>query len=369
MNLRERLGKQYEDLLNKSITQLGNSVRLHAALNKAKTDKVTIAFLGGSVTNGCCPTGITENTFGNVFCNYFSNTYCNGMECNNINASYSGTDSYMGLAFAELKVRKEEPDIVFVEYAINNAMDRASIISFESLIYKLMNWECKPAIIMVIVANSDYYTCSSYMEMVATHYQLPVINIYQLLKEGIEQGIIEWRDYSDDYGHPSDQGHQLIADCIIQLFDRLKNSNESIIHRPKEACFGTAYANFEFLDHHSKELQESGSFIAAETIPVLSKGWRHSKNSGTNPFRIQLTCQSLFIIYEQSNDMEYGEIEVFVNGYLIESIDSYSIYSWQNPYIKMVINDIDTEEHHIEIRMRPGDEYKEFSLLGFGIVR
>jgi hypothetical protein len=275
----------------------------------------------------------------------------------------------MGLALAEDRLRKEKPDIVFIEYAINNGIDKLHMAAFESLINKLLHFESKPAVIPIIVCNVEFYTCSSYMELTAKHYALPAVNIYHVIKTGLEKGIFEWSEYSCDYGHPSVNGHRLIADCIMELMEQFRERESTPYRIPRKACFGRDFTDLIYFGRKSLPVEENGSFEPSVTIMEFPDGWRYQKNKSNTPMRFSVTCKSLFILYEINNSMDYGEIEVLKEGKVICRIDGYSIYGWGNPDIRLVFQEAESKLLQFEIRMRPGDENKKFFLLGFGVVR
>jgi lysophospholipase L1-like esterase len=212
--------ESYHNLIKLSVSDFGNSSRLNKATEKARSGPVTIGFLGGSVTIGYSPSGMLEENYPTQLCRMFTKKFGIEGQCNCVNFGLGSENSILGLAFAEDRLRKEKPDIVFVEYAINNGIDKLHMAAFESLITKLLRFESKPAVIPVIVCNAEYYTCSSYMELTAKHYALPAVNIYNVIKAGLENGLFEWSEYSSDYGHPTVNGHRLIADCIMELLEQ-----------------------------------------------------------------------------------------------------------------------------------------------------
>lgn len=368
MSLVQLTMEEYDEIISQAIS--GNSYRIKKAIEKAKNEKVTIAFLGGSVTMGYTPEGMIRENYAEVFCRSFAEKYCNyGYNC--MNTGVSGTGSMMGLAFTENKIRDTNPDIIFVEYAINNGLDKLQITSFESLIDKLLRFGSNPSVIPVIICNEELYTCSGYMELIARHYDLPVINIYHMMKICLERGSLEWRDYACDYSHPSVQGHKLIADCIIKLFDEIEAgaSRYDSYSIPINSCFSREFSQFELWDHrYVKELERS-AFTPSDANPFFPYGWTYGKKDNSNDFCITILCKSLFILYEQSNNMEYGEIEVWEEDKIIYSIDGYSIYGWNNPDIKLVIHEEEARLHKLVIKMCRGDANKEFLMLGFGVVK
>lgn len=369
MNIGEYSKDRYLQIYELAVSNKGNCDRIQKAINKAENEAVTVAFLGGSVTEGYNPERRIINNYAKRFCSYFQEKYCKDSNCICVNQGLSATDSMLGLVFADNCIKKVNPDIVFIEYAINNSMDRTMIKTYESLIYKLLEMDSQPAVIPIIVCNRDFYTCSGYMETIAKHYNLPVINLYNVIKQGIDSGSMSWDQYSNDYAHPTEEGHRMIFEGILQLFEHIESMMDYKDYLPNEPCFGREFHTLEYYDRGSAHPIELGSFHETDTLPSFQQGWSYVQGTGNQPFRINIECKSFFLIYEQVNEMEYGEIEILDGDTEIGSIDSYSIYGYHNPEIELVINEEVTRQYQIHIRMRKGDEDKKFSILGFGIVR
>ncbi len=368
MHMGEEAGNGYRRLLPDVVTNRGNHARIQAAIRKAEDKPVTVAFLGGSVTTGYNPAGMIEENYGKLFCEYFQNKYSKNNDCICENHGFAAANSLLGLMIADLYVKNVRPDLVFLEYAINNGMDKISIASYESLAYKLLGMESRPAVIPVIVCNEDLYSCSGYMEKIARHYDLPVVNLYQVIRQGLAQGIMIWGEYSNDYGHPTSNGHRIIFEGIKQLFENINNNPDKKDYDTLEACFSRDFSTVEYFDHSSMTVEESGSFHQTDTISLFPRGWSYQKGTGNRPMEINLVCRCLFLIYEKSNSMEYGAIEILEDDTVISTIDSYSIYAFNNPDITPVLNEAAARPYRLKIRMRKGEEGKKFSILGFGIV-
>jgi len=369
MSTMQNSSREYEDMICQSLTEYGSSDRLRKAMNKAQTDTLKIAFLGGSVTHGYTPNGMIAENYTVLVAKKITDNYCKDGNHIEVNTAASTTGSIVGLALAEGRLRDTEPDIVFVEFAINNAMDKLQIAYFESLIDKILHYDTQPAVILVILCMKDFYTCSSYMELIAKHYELPVANVYMALKMGIEQKVIQWECYSCDSSHPIEEGHKLIADCILQQLEHSLAKEDEVYELPLEPCFSREFSSYELLDHNSLFPQEGSYFTAAVTNEMFPCGWNYSNKNGSEAFRFTLACKSLFVLFELSNSMDYGEIEILEEGRSIARIDGYSIYGWYNTEAKLVIHERETKLHQLEIKIRKGDENKKFCLLGFGVIR
>ena len=82
----------------------------------------------------------------------------------------------MGSILTEKYIRRTAPDIIFVEYAVNESKSPDGIAMFEGLIRKLLKLESDPAVVVINILNSELYSCDDFMRLVGLHYDLPVIS-------------------------------------------------------------------------------------------------------------------------------------------------------------------------------------------------
>ena len=138
-----------------SLTNLGNTYRLKNAIEKAKNgEDVTVAYIGGSITEGDNkPTCYAARSY-----DYFVETFAkNPDKCHYVNAGISGTPSVLGSLRLENDVLNHNPDIVFVEYAVNDGGEDIYYDAYESIIRACLEHESKPAIILLFARSSTVW--------------------------------------------------------------------------------------------------------------------------------------------------------------------------------------------------------------------
>ncbi|MDR2706356.1 MAG: SGNH/GDSL hydrolase family protein [Planctomycetaceae bacterium] len=210
-------------------------------LNKGET--VKIAYLGGSITaaNGWRPK-TTE---------WFKKTFPNA-KIEEIHAAIGGTGSDLGVFRLGHDVLQYQPDLLFVEFAVNDggALPENIWRSMEGIVRQ--TWKSNPKTDIVFV-----YTISealakepregicnrsmSSMELLADFYGIPSINfavpVFALEKSGkllfkgesAPEGVIL---FSTDSVHPLDAGHQIYAQTVAESFEKMKET-KPVDHQPK----------------------------------------------------------------------------------------------------------------------------------------
>ncbi len=318
-------------------------------------DVVKIVYLGGSVTAGYNPESGTEyenyvKLSFDLFCKKTKNN-----SCLYLNLGFVGANSLLGLSLADRFLTTYMPDIIFVEYAINNSMDNESMMAYEGLIRKLLAIKSRPAVIPLHIANNDFFTAESYMKTIDDHYSLQSISAAEELKKLIDERKIKWKDYSSDSGHPNKWGHEFLTDCISKYYSRIwKEKFIPEIKGEIEPCYSKEYAAYRNIDFENiRDLYMNGFVFENknELFPcgITSTGIGQSIVSFTEKFRI------LFIIFEQSNNLNCGELQVYIDNNYTENISGYSVHGWNNPCIKIIFHNDSEAFHDVKLVMKNSD--------------
>lgn len=319
---------------------LANSGMRHNPLRKA-------AFIGGSVTQGYNP---NENVtpYPEIVKKRIEEITRNDLEI--LNIGISGTTSVMGILQTENQVNKFAPDIVFVEYAINEALTPKGTQAFESLIRKLLFLPCKPDVAIISVYNKDLYSCQEFMTLTAKHYNLPAVQLMNGLKPYIDDGKLAWEDYSPDLGHPTAFGHEIITECVVKaVFAAEKGSCE--IPMP---LFGSPF--------ESVQLYDLSVFGKTEKFYDFNAVLLDKKLTLDEEFSV------LIIMFRQCNDNDTASAKVIIDGKNCAELQGNSIFGWNNPYVKIVFEDRTKKYHHVEIATVKGNENKPLLIGAIGIM-
>lgn len=358
-NLIKRIAKH-------SLINIGNNYRIKTVMEKAsKGETVTIVYLGASITNGL----MTEEKecFTVKSYNYFLKNFGNENNVTYINAGESGTSSVFGLIRVERDVLAYEPDIIFVEFAVNDTKNNICRMAFEGLVTRMLTSERQPVVVLLFAVSEVGYTCQGQMKQIGIHYDLPMISIKEGIMPEINANRITWKYYSDDLGHPNNQGHSLIAEMINHYFETAYKKAKDIEYKlPEKAFYGLQFQNMVMLDSLNAKLDTTGGFKPTETITTMKNGWVRKAGASMKSFLFNLECRSLFVVYKESSDINTGTVEVYVDGKLQLLLNGYNSMGWDNPVTKIVFHEQDAELHTIEIKALACDAEKEFTILGFG---
>lgn len=231
---------------------------LSNSIKKLKTGKnVTIAYLGGSITNHEGYRVYTTDWLKKEFPK---------ANITSINAGIGGTGSDLGVFRLQNDVLKFKPDLVFVEFAVNDAGTDSVIMcnAMEGIVRKIkkQNPNTEICFLYTIMKSmlpafekGELFRSVRLMERIATHYGIPSINfgvdVYRLLKDDklifqadkdvkIENKII----FTNDNVHPTlDQGHKVYTQTFIAAIKEIQQTTAVKCNKIPKAMFEGLFDN------------------------------------------------------------------------------------------------------------------------------
>lgn len=384
----------YKSMISKSLLSKGNNKRLKAAIEKAERgEEVTIAYIGGSITQGAGAKPINTECY--AYKSYFKFKEMfgkdGGKNIHFVKAGVGGTSSELGVIRYErdiLRDEKVEPDIVIIEFAVNDADDETKGICYESLCLKALSGHNKPAVILLFSVFVSDWNLQDRLSPVGWHYNLPMVSVkdavveqFKLTKE--EGNVISKRQFFYDIYHPTNDGHTVMVDCLAYLFSETKKSaidKEDIITN-KMAIIGNYFADLHLLDrNHNINVAKivEGGFSEMDFdlqmvemddntfgSPEFPYNWMHMTSSGNESFKMIINSSSLILVFKDSGKGEFGKADIFIDGKRVKTLDPHK-NNWTHCNAVILYKDAVCMEHIVEIKMAPDNQDKYFTILGFG---
>ena len=361
-----------ETMMKNGLTAVGNTERIHAAIDKARRgEQVTIAYLGGSITEGALAQPQATRCYAYLSAQEFAERFmADKKQLKYVNAGISGTPSVLGITRLEQDVLTKKPDIVFVEFAVNDNNQTPYRIVYESMIRKLLTSETKPAVILIFTFTENGYSCQPHMQQVGKQYDLGMISVKDAVQPQITMGNMTWRDYSSDYTHPNSAAHAFIAEMIGYYFDQAAATPAEPWEMPQESRYGDFWETLENVRQDDARITSMGSFVwGPDRCYSYKMGFKHlAAVGGTEPMVIQADCRRMTVAFKQEKDGNRGKCEIWVDGKKMITLPGRADNAWGNIVSEIIQLSIQTEPHTIEFRMAPGDENKNFTVLDIGIV-
>ena len=195
--------------------------RIKSVIQRAQSgQELTIAFLGGSITQGSLAT-VHENTYAYRVYKWWCDTFPQA-KFNYVNGGIGGTDSYYGVSRAVTDVLMYQPDLVVVDFSVNDVDNIYCEETFEGVLRKLLCWSSRPAV--VVLNNVFYDTGVSTQDVhnrLADHYGVPHVSVHDTIYRRMKAGEYNRIDISPDGLHPNDKGHGLVAGEIIKFLESI----------------------------------------------------------------------------------------------------------------------------------------------------
>jgi len=303
--------------------------------------EVNIVFLGGSITEGAHSSEKKYSYFG-IVSEWLKEQFPEqNVNCHN--AGIGGTGSNFGMVRMDKDVLCHKPDMLFVEFAVNDAgMDRRAYM--ESIIRKTFALDEVPYIVFLYTANKQYTTVTSYHEQVAAYYGIPEIDLQTALKVTLDgKDPVELGMFKDNV-HPLDGGFRIYSDTIISRL-----SMDSAFVRPVK----------------KPPMLKETFLIDAEFTPSTkvchTDGWDErtahrgyecllTDKVGEN---ISFEFDGNFFAFESGLHKDSGILDVYIDGELFKSESSYypNFTSFQCVFKEMSY-DLPMGHHKVEMVLR-----------------
>ena len=388
--------KAYADMIDNSVVSYGNNARIKRALKKARAgEDVTVAFIGGSITQGAGAIPINTECYAYKTFKGFCGLAGKGTDENihYVKAGVGGTPSELGMLRYETDVLydgKVTPDIVVVEFAVNDAGDETGGRCYDSLVQMIYDGPGSPAVILLFAVFQDDFNLEERLSPVGFGYNLPMVSTKkcvtkQFYLKASEGRVVSKNQFFYDCFHPTNIGHTIMADGILKLFkdiDKAPEDEEIKTLKAIKPPIGAQFFNVKLLDkkhsplkadisagdftHTDKQVQCVERNMDLTVSPEFPDNWMY-KGGSNKPFTMDIDCKSLLIIYKDSADPNAATAKVYADGELKLTIDP-KIIGWTHANPLIVFEETETKRHHIEVKMKEGFENGEFTICGFGVV-
>lgn len=346
---------------------------LAAVMRKAESgEPVTIACIGGSITQGTISSGSSDDEVGfkkcyaDIFFDWWSETFPE-TEFNFINAGIGGTDSYLGVHRVQKDVLDYEPDLVLVEFSVNDGDNPSYKKSYDNLVRKILKSDSSPAVMLLFMAQTNGISAQNSHVLVGFNYKLPMISYANTIKDMMEQGIYTEKQLSGDEVHPSGLGHAITGELLWKYLNGVYAQRDELAEPEtfaEKPVTHEVYLNAQILDASRLTPDSLGTFEQKKTCEQFPDGW--VCESGDGELTVTATFQNLGILYYATVDGKSGQFEIYVDGEAVRTINADFSGGWGNA-IKAteVYTSEEPAEHTVVIRKSSDSTGDVFSLLGF----
>jgi lysophospholipase L1-like esterase len=339
---------------------------------KVKAGKrVRIAFLGGSITRA-------GNGYRDQLLGWFRNQY-RGNQFEEIMAAVSGTGSDFGACRVQQHVIDHQPDLVFIEFAVNDNRMLMQLVreTMEGIVRKI--WKANSATDICFIytlANENlsvlqkglFPPSASAMEAVATHYKIPSIHMGLAVVDEIAKGNLVMTGkkeeqstisiFSLDGVHPlPETGHKIYTQALTKSLLQMQENAVPAKHKLPAALEPHNWSNAGMISSW-KHTRFTGDWQLTDSV---TKGKEYFQLLP----RVYGTADSNASIKVRFNGTRFGLADIMGPGTaaieitidqqaprVINRFDAFSTYYRLNYFI---ISDLPAGKHVATIKLAPGN--------------
>ena len=272
----------------------GNWNRMKQVMNRAKEgEPIKIAFLGGSITQGCLAT-VHEKCYARLTFDWWQKTFPNS-QMEYINAGIGGTTSQFGVARVDKDVLSYEPDVVFIEFSVNDQNTEFFSETYEGLIRHVYGSRTKPAVMLIHnIKYDDGATAEEIHTELGRYYHLPCVSMKSTIYAMMERGEISSRDVTEDDLHPNDVGHGYLSEVITCYLAQI-NEEKDILEEGFEELPNPLTKNaYEYsVRYQAKDCQPNSKGFLADTrekeyyTDIFKGGWTATEKGAEITFSLK----------------------------------------------------------------------------------
>ena len=332
-------------------------------------ESLVIGFLGGSITQGSL-SSTPKTCYAYLVYEWWKKSFPNAA-FSFVNGGIGGTTSHYGGARAWKDVLCYRPDIVTVDFSVNDDANEFFEETYEGTLRRLLAAPSAPA---VVVLNNVFYdtgkNAQNYHNRIADHYGIPHVSIKDTVYPDVESGKIVRADITPDNLHPNDKGHRLVADEICKLLDSIKAEmeEETIAGENIEGKSTKTEASVllpapltENAYEHSRliQIQDNEAILDGFLVDPIEKkgmldifknGWTAAHTNDKISFEIECSC--LAVQYRKSVQQPVPKAKAVIDGDEAHAVilDGNFTEDWGDClYLEPLLHHAEKKVHRIEI--------------------
>ncbi len=359
-------------LYPQSLVSTGDLSRVWQVMAKAQRgEKVTVAVIGGSITQGA-KAAKPELRYGNLVADWWRKTFPKA-EITFVNAGIGATGSNFGALRARRDLLSHNPDFVVVEYGVNDGNTQAFAETLEGLIRQILKQPNQPAVIQLFMMHQDGGNAQEWHGKVGGHYNLPIASYRDALWPEINAGRIAWDAVMADEVHPNDLGHACAGQYVNHLLD------VAWATRPWKDAGKTPVPQVQSLPAplFSDLYEFTALFEAPDLKPLNNSGWKldetrqnwvSDKPGSVIEFEIDGTAIfTMHFVIKRA----MGKAKFQVDGGAPTVYDGWFNQTWGGyRSTNLLAKDLKPGKHVVRIELleekNPGSDGHEFKIFGIG---
>lgn len=356
-----------QQIIDDALIHGGNTDRIIAAMQRAsRGEDIKIGVIGGSITWGA--SADIDKTYAKKIYRWWKKKF---PDCNVklVNAGKSGTGSIIGVHRIQQDILDMDVDFVVVEFAVNDTDKKEAIEAYENIIRQVLEHESKPGLMLLMMCADKGYSSEESKIEIGLHYDVTILSYKSSVYAAVERGEIIWEDIADDFIHPDNQGHLMIAEIIIYNLEQLSNKIDDEVVLDIEIpqpITDAYYTNTKLLTNETLDVSVLGGFEKDNNASwVLPLGYRAVTNGKEMVFEVE--AKTIVLVYNQIVNGMGANVLVTIDGKEYGIVTSKSPFEWEAITSTEILREKDVEKHTIKLTLLDeipeGCTGEEFKLL------
>ena len=295
-----------------------------------------------------------------------------------INAAIGGTGSDFGAFRLKEHVLKYKPDLVFVEFAVNDggSSDEKITRSMEGIVRQI--WQQNPLTDICFIytiheayldteQNGQLPAAAKIMERIAEKYNIPSINFgrrvsglvidKQLIMKGEGKELNGIRVFSPDGVHPyPETGHAIYLDVLKDSFETMISADKSKFqkHLLSKPLVPDNFSNAQMIDFTKGKLSENWKILQINDEPSFSGFGKYLEKFG----KASQSGQTLSIRFKGTTIGAYdfmgpdaGKLVVTIDGIARDTISRFDPYCTYRRMNYFLIDHLENKIHEVVFRV------------------
>ena len=347
-----------KNYLEKAIASRGNLARLKRVMNRAEAgEKLTVGYLGGSITMGSVAT-VQEKCYAYLSHLWWKENFPQA-EISFCNAGIGATTSQFGVARIEEDLFFCKPDVVFIEFSVNDDDTDHFRETYEGLVRKALCAEWEPAVILL--HNAFYHDGVSAARIhyeVGGYYQLPSVSFRDSVMQRCLDGDLKVEEVSPDNLHPNDAGHALLAQSVRYFLDEVKKEmdvEEAEYEFPANSLTLNRYETSVRYRNDKLVLTDGAGYekdmeAQAHITDIFKNGFKLAGEGAFLGFDVEATCMA--IQYRRTIQHPAPAMRVIVDGAEMAILDGEFDETWGDLIaLTTIFENEKAEKHHVRLEL------------------
>ncbi|MBL4701618.1 MAG: SGNH/GDSL hydrolase family protein [Phycisphaeraceae bacterium] len=199
----------------RGLVSVGNLGKLKVFRDKLKAKKpIVYGAIGGSITQGA--SAKPGQSYGDLLAKCLEQQTPTTF----VNAGIGASNSLFGTFRAQKDLLSHMPDLVTIEYAVNDTNNPRVAMAYESLVRQCVMCPSKPLVITIFTMLRNGDNVQDVHIPIGDHYGLAILSYRDAIYPDITAGDLVWGDVSPDEVHPNDAGHAFMFEMLRRYMDK-----------------------------------------------------------------------------------------------------------------------------------------------------